>query len=117
MFQPMLQTNKKPHRFGWGAHAQMIELATQGGMDAESSYLNVGHAAKEIDFTDMWKAANKMCSKFIHPTALSVMVPESAYGTEARRIVDAFKEGAREGAGVARQIIEQFLLAQSVSAP
>ena len=86
--------------------SELLEKATQqGDVGLDDAYQRVSTAAKSINFAETFKAANKLFSKFAHPTAIYIfggadeleglrdMLSRGIdYGNEALRVIQSFRE-------------------------
>jgi hypothetical protein len=88
------------------ARTEILAEAKQKGVEGlDSSYQRVSDAARDIGKEEYYLAANKLYSKFAHPTALWVMTEQSVlagfrkklydggviFGQSSRRYIDAFQ--------------------------
>ena len=76
-------------------HGQWIDLMKDElGLDPQGKHLNIGSVAKEVGAADVFYSFNGMLSKFVHPTAFSLLLTlDEAMEKELRTMFCAVGQG------------------------
>jgi hypothetical protein len=97
----------RPSRAVGGIDAEDLKTLHQAekfiGKSKPAQFKDVRDAAKEVGLWELFRTNNKVLSKFVHPTAMSVVAPIKDRGADEVR-----KQFVESGTGMLTEAIEKL---------